>query len=1083
VRNFPFLKSFASSLVLCAAMTASNAAEHYEPLYYWNGDQRVELVLAVDEIATDQVAPDNGGEQAEGKVGKRTSILGKSGKSIVAVAAKNKGELLAAHKNKPQQNSRWYAVVYPSHEHNDAASAQLVTDQLVVCFVSEEQKEAAIKQHKLEIVETLRYRPWNYVCRVTAGGLLDAVTIANHLCEHEKVVYASPLISRTLRRKGDPNDGLFAQQWHLKNTGQLGGGAGNDINVTPVWNFTNNTGLGTGVNIAIVDDGLETTHEDLSANARTDIDIDINFNDPDPTPTPSNTSDVHGTFVAGLAAGRGNNNLGATGAAPSAGLVGVRLIAAATTAAQEAQAMSHGVSENNPQNRVHVSNNSWGPSDDGQTLEAPSVAMLDALADGVTNGRGGLGVIYVWAGGNGFTSGDVSNYDGYASTRFVIAVAATDYLGRYADYSEFGTNIFVNAPGGSGPNKGMVGADRTGAPGFSNSAGNYTAATDVAQGTSFSAPVVAGVIALMLEANPQLTWRDVRHIIARTSTKNDSTQLSWITNAAGRQFNRNYGFGRINAEAAVNAAKTWVTVPPLATVLTASRNQSALVPDNNPAGVTQTVTINSASNYRTEYVELTVNANHPFRGELQFLLTAPSGTVSDFFYREVDLQSNFSNWTFTSVVHWDEVPNGIWTLKVVDKTQDDVGSLVSWGLKIHGYNDNPAPTITATSPVVIPVGSGNTNVVIDGTNFSNGITRVTVNNVTVTPTINSATQLTITVPSTQLTTHQGLTISIANDQFAGGASTAASRIIQVGASPQISKPTNQTINEGTSTAALAVTLSDADNDALTLTATSSNTSIIPASGVTLGGSGNNRTIMLTPASEVNGGPVTITLSVNDGFMTVTDSFTVTVTPVNDPPVAVDGRYFSKTTDSSFEIPLASLAYDPDLPGTALTNFSMSVGGGISLSSGIYKFTPSFFTTPGVKQFIYSVTSQGQTTNGNLYFTIMGDPNGVRPLIVSEPNDEIIAAGETFTYHIRVDTRRYTVAPSLNADIISPPLGATLNLTNTTGTIQTWTVQFPTTGGDANRHVVFGVVFHDSFALKGTDVQWIVVRVVGTSVPN
>jgi subtilisin family serine protease len=864
VRYFPLI----SSLLLFSTL---HAAEHYEPLYYWNGDQRVELVLAVDEIATSDVATDSEDKQADGNREKRTA--GKTGKKIVSLASKTKRELLAAHQDKTRQkNSRWFAVAYPSTEQNDAESAQIVTDQVIVCFVSEQQRDVALKQHRLEIIETLRYRPWNYVCRVTTDGLLDAVTIANQLCEQEKVVYASPLISRSLRKKGDPNDGLFAQQWHLKNTGQFGAGAGNDINVTPVWNFTNNTGLGTGVNIAIVDDGLETTHEDLAENARTDIDIDINGGDNDPNLAASNTDDYHGTFVGGLAAGRGNNNLGATGVAPRAGLVGVRLLAGGFGAAQEAQAMSHGVINANPQNRVHVSNNSWGPSDDGATLDAPSVAMLDALADGVTNGRGGLGVIYVWAAGNGGDSSafDVSNYDGYAGSRFVIAVAATDYLGQYADYSEPGTNIFVNAPGGSDPSHGMVGADRTGAPGISN--GNYSAAADVAQGTSFSSPIVAGVIALMLEANPQLTWRDVRHIIARTSTKNDSTQQSWITNAAGRQFNHNYGFGRINAEAAVNAAKTWVPAPSLAAVLTANSNQSVVVPDNNSTGVSQTVTINSENNYRTEYVELTVTATHPYRGDLQFLLTAPTGTVSNFSYREFDDQANFSNWTFTSVVHWDEVPNGTWTLKVVDKMAKNTGSLVSWGLKIHGYNDYAAPTITALAPITIPVGSGNTNVVINGTNFINGITRVTANNVAVTPTVNSATQLTITVPSTQLTTHQGLTISVANDQFAGGTSTAASRTIQVGALPQITKPTNQTINEGTSTGVLAIGLSDADNNALTLTATSSDTSIIPASGITLGGSGNNRTILLTPASDANGGPVTITLSVNDGFSTVTEGF-------------------------------------------------------------------------------------------------------------------------------------------------------------------------------------------------------------------
>jgi hypothetical protein len=179
-----------------------------------------------------------------------------------------------------------------------------------------------------------------------------------------------------------------------------------------------------------------------------------------------------------------------------------------------------------------------------------------------------------------------------------------------------------------------------------------------------------------------------------------------------------------------------------------------------------------------------------------------------------------------------------------------------------------------------------------------------------------------------------------------------------------------------------------------------------------------------------------------------------------------------------------LAYDPDLlPGTALTNFSIPEGGGISLVGGKYMFSPSSFITPGVKTFVYSVTSQTQTTSGNLFFTVMGDPNGVRPLIVSEPEDEIIAAGETFNYNLRVDTQRYSVAPTLTSNLVNAPAGASVSLLSTTGTIQTWKVQFPTTGGDANRHVVLGAVFNDSFATKGTDVQWIVVRVVGSGASN
>ncbi len=123
----------------------------------------------------------------------------------------------------------------------------------------------------------------------------------------------------------------------LAQHGSGGQNPGADINVASWWNFAGNARLGSGVNIAIVDDGLQYTHPDLALNYRSGLSRDINFNDADPAGPNAANEDFHGTAVAGVAAGRGHNGVGVSGVAPRAGLAGIRLIAAATTDAQEAQ--------------------------------------------------------------------------------------------------------------------------------------------------------------------------------------------------------------------------------------------------------------------------------------------------------------------------------------------------------------------------------------------------------------------------------------------------------------------------------------------------------------------------------------------------------------------------------------------------------------------------------------------------------------------------------------------------------------------------------------------------------------------------
>ncbi len=507
---------------------------------------------------------------------------------------------------------------------------------------------------------------------------LNSLETASILVESGLVNYAYPHWIREARKRAIPNDPLFPDQWHLKNTGQGNGTYGEDIHIVSVWD--NYRGSQNEV-IAIVDyDGMEIDHEDLHVNVLADTCWDYVEEDADPTPVSS--SDYHGTSCAGLAAGRGFNDLGICGAAPYAGLVGYR-IPDGLSDVYESLSLSR-----NSQ-LVDIYCNSWGPLDpsyifESPVLDGPGELLGDAIENCVKNGRQGLGNIYIWAGGNGGQFGDNSNYDGYANSRYSIAVAASTENGNKAIYSEEGANIMVNAPAGT-LTFGLTTTDLTGFRG--DDYGNYTSAFG---GTSASAPLLAGVIALMLQANPELRWRDIQHIITETAEKNDPYDDDWIMNGAGHHINHKYGFGRIDAKAAIEAAVFWNSAPPEKTV-ESSCSPNIEIPDSDATGVSSTIFIED--DLKVEFVDIYFSApDHNSWGDLEISLISPAGTKSILAETHKSNHSDrYENWRFGSVRHYGEYSRGDWTINVKDVGGEFYsGTLQSWGLKIYGADLYPS---------------------------------------------------------------------------------------------------------------------------------------------------------------------------------------------------------------------------------------------------------------------------------------------------------------------------------------------------------------------------------------------------------
>jgi subtilisin-like proprotein convertase family protein len=460
----------------------------------------------------------------------------------------------------------------------------------------------------------------------------------------------------------------YSDQWHLHDSSS--GGA----NVVTAWSLTNNSGnniYGTGIHINIIDDGIEKSHADLSTNYISESSYDYVGGDSDPTPPPSSS---HGTSCAGVAAGYGHNGVGITGAAPNANLSGQRLLGAGT-ATNEATALTRTL------NAVDIYSNSWGPTDNG-TLQPAPPQVLAALANGTTNGRNGKGAIYTWAGGNGRTSKDNSNYDGYANSRYVISVAATSNLGTFSSYSEPGANIMVSSPSNGGTDA-------------ITTTSTNNAYTDNFSGTSAATPLVSGTIALMLEANPNLSWRDVQHVLVNSSDVVDSSSSGWFTNGAGHEFSHDYGFGRINAGSAVTLSKTWSNVGSEVSH-SASINPGTSIPDagggsiNSQINITQDITIES--------VEIPIQSDHTYAGDLTITLRSPAGTTA-ILSEGNRRDTNTLNFTFSAKTFWGETSQGNWTLTIEDLARDDTGTLNSWGLNVYGtrgsnYRTNTTNQIT-----------------------------------------------------------------------------------------------------------------------------------------------------------------------------------------------------------------------------------------------------------------------------------------------------------------------------------------------------------------------------------------------------
>jgi kexin len=475
---------------------------------------------------------------------------------------------------------------------------------------------------------------------------------------------------------------------------------GEDIDVAPAWSAcgTGHTCRGEGIRVAIVDDGLDIHHEDLAANVATGL--SKNYGDDARRDDPSGGG--HGTSVAGVVAARDFNNVGGRGVSPRANLVGYNLLAPGnSTIGNEVDAALRGWAD------VDISNNSWGPPDGNGTLDPSSPLWQSAIAAGLAKGRHGRGTIYVWAAGNGASDDgcpgcvvDNSNYDGYANHRGVIAVCAVGDDGKRARYSEKGANLLVCAPSSGNNGHGITTTASAGKDSSDPGSGGTGTVPTPSQytsnfgGTSAATPTVAGVVALMLQANPSLGWRDVRWILAQSARQNDKSDPDWVENSAipvHYLVNHSYGFGVVDAAEAVALARSWTNVGPELSYTTAVESPNLPIPDNDPTGRSSAITISNSPLNRIELIEVTFTASdHPKPGDLEITLQGPGTTRTESKLAEahtaIKSAAPYDHWVFTTTRHLGEAVDGTWVLTVKDKSPGGTGTFQSWQLKFYGYS-------------------------------------------------------------------------------------------------------------------------------------------------------------------------------------------------------------------------------------------------------------------------------------------------------------------------------------------------------------------------------------------------------------
>jgi len=401
-------------------------------------------------------------------------------------------------------------------------------DTLTVKLSQSFDPEEAPVQLMQDGLTILRRLPFENVWEVRTTQAESALDAAIRLSDSKHYAFAEPQFDEVIGNRWRPNDPDYGRQWQWMNSGAGGGKVGADAHLEAAWNTTR--GLrpdGTRVRIAVIDNGIEAAHPDLvqsiAHGGHYEEDGTGSTTFVPYSGTGSFPNGDHGTFCAGMAVARANNGVGGCGAAPESSFIPVAcLLDQVGSQATLARALAYAAVPSNEEPQrpntegADVITCSLGPN--GPDWEMLTVLEL-AINLVVTKGRSGKGTPIFWAVSNGHFP---ISRDEVVSHPSVIKVGRSSRM-DLDDGSAFGPELDFLAPGVA------VFSTRSG--------GGHGANT----GTSFAAPLAAGIGSLMLANDPNLTWSDVR---TRMRASCDKIGPKLYTNDR----NDDCGYGRVNAE-------------------------------------------------------------------------------------------------------------------------------------------------------------------------------------------------------------------------------------------------------------------------------------------------------------------------------------------------------------------------------------------------------------------------------------------------------------------------------------------------------------------------------------------------------
>lgn len=605
-------------------------------------------------------------------------------------------------------------VAFASHVYQLKENPQTLvylTDQVTIQFapsVEEETRNAIASEHGLQLLKPVNGIPNTFVFHLTPQATENPVKIANRLMGRKEVLTAEPNIVVRQEQHYRPKDSLYPQQWYLNNTGANQVTASSHISVEKAWDITRGV---RSVVVAVTDDGFDLNHPDFQGAGK--IVAPKDFKDQDFLPLPGEQDENHGTACAGVAVAEETGS-GIVGVAPGCALMPLR-----TTGFLDDESIEQ-LFEWAIQNGASVISCSWGPA----AVYFPlSLRQRAALTRAATIGRDRKGCVIVFAAGNAnrpisgtineqgwpnnLLKGPTQWLGGFTVHPDVITVSACTSLSKKSAYSNWG-NVTISAPSNNAPpgmwfeqtgyistapevrtalpGLGVLTADRLDAAGYSSN--NFT--NDFG-GTSSACPVVAGVAALVLSANPDLTAQEVRRILQQTADKivdpDPDPQLAFRLGTYDvNGYSQWFGYGKVNAFKAVQAAKEQrVQQSKPSQVLNGRNNNSLAIPDDNPQGISSPIQVPQTGSVRD--IQIGVNIEHSFLGDIDVSLIPPTGQTVLLQGRTLgsatQLQGTYTLQNTPALKQLLASPAaGVWRLLVVDYAQLDTGTVKSWELTL-----------------------------------------------------------------------------------------------------------------------------------------------------------------------------------------------------------------------------------------------------------------------------------------------------------------------------------------------------------------------------------------------------------------